>query len=232
MHENRKSSADKLQRIILLILIGVIAYLFNRYNLLQHTLDWIKTFGIWGPALFIAVYILTSIFFVPSFVFTFAAGALFGLPLGILYTLIGSGLGAVGAFLIGRYLARDWAHGIFEKNPKFAAMDQAIKTKGWKIVVLARLTPIFPFMVANYAFGLTRISAYAYWGASVLGTIPSTSVYVYLGSIAGSLSTNSGHGPKTPVEWGLLAAGFVATILLTWYIRKISQTALENQLQE
>ena len=220
-------------RVLALLGILGLAYVVNKYGLLKSTLNWIEGLGSWGPVIFVLVYTLTAICFVPSVVFTFAAGVLFGLPWGIPYTVIGSGFGAVSAFLIGRYFARDWVSKAFSNHQNFIALDRALSRKGWKIVTLARLSPIFPFLVANYAFGLTRISAGAYFVASMLGTIPSNALYVYLGSLTGDLaSLDLINRSRTPAEWGLLFAGFIATVILTLYIRRISLTALEKNLDE
>ncbi len=225
------SKRDVVGRILAVLFIAGVAYWFNRYGILKATLAWLESFGPWAPAGFVAVYILTAIFFVPSFVFTFAAGVLFGLPGGLALALAGSGLGAVSAFLIGRYLARPWAEKMIGRNAKFQTLIQAMSQKGWKIVLLARLSPIFPFMIANYAFGLTRLSARAYLAASLLGSLPSTTVYVYLGSVIGELALlGSSTRDRTPVEWALLIMGLLATVVLTLYIRRVSKAALEQNL--
>lgn len=220
-------------RLLALLLIAGIAYWFNRYGILKNTLAWLESFGPWALVGFVAVYILSAIFFVPSFVFSFVAGALFGLSWGLVLALTGIGLGAVSAFLIGRHLARSWVEKAFGSNAKLQVLIEAMSQKGWKIVLLARLSPIFPFMIANYAFGLTRLPAWTYLAASLVGSLPSTAVYAYLGSLAGDLALLGSAGrERTPLEWAFLIVGLIATVILTIYIRRISQAALEKNLPE
>ncbi len=215
-------------KLMLLAGLLVLAYLANRYGILQKTLVWMKGMGPFAPLLFVAVYALTCVFFVPSFFFTFGAGSLFGIALGIPLALLGTGLGSAAALIIGRYGARNFVAKRFENNSKFKALETALGKKGWQIVVLARLSPVFPFSVGNYAFGLTPISVRAYFFASMLGTIPSAAVYVYLGKITGSLA-----GPgrtHSPAEWGLLILGLIATVALTLVIQRTAKKALAERV--
>ena len=108
-------------------------------------------------------------------------------------------------------------------------LDAAIAKKGWKIVSLARLSPIFPFLIGNYAFGTSKISAKAYMFASMLGTIPSVLVYTYIGSIAGGMTElDLANRERTPVEWALAIGGLIATIVLAWYLKKVAANALKE----
>ncbi len=222
-----------LLRALLLGSILVLAFLLNKYGFFQKTLQWIDSFGPWGFVVFIFIYFLTCIFFFPSFIFTFAGGFLFGLLPGTILSLVGHGLGSTAALLIGRYLARSWVWRKFSGNEKFKLMDNAIGKKGWKIVALARLSPVMPFNIANYLFGLTGISALKYLGATVLGTIPSAFVYTYLGTLSEDLvSLEWSERARTPLEWMLLVAGLVVTVVLAFYIKKIAKKALEENLKE
>jgi len=217
----------------ILVVAGIagLAFYINKSGLFQRTLEWIDQLGPSAPVVFILIYTLTSIFFVPSFFFTFGAGAIFGLWKGLLLALLGTGTGALAAFLLGRYMARDLVGRSFAKNKEFRQMDEAVKVKGWKIVALARLSPVFPFLVGNYAFGLTKIPAFHYFVASIIGTIPSAAVYVYAGTVAGEIAqSGSGSRGRTPAEWALLVGGLIATGILTWYIRRVAKEALVKNL--
>jgi uncharacterized membrane protein YdjX (TVP38/TMEM64 family) len=215
----------------LLVLVGILAaaWAVHASGLFRALLDRLEQLGPWGAPLFVALYVLTCVLFVPSFVFTFSAGALFGLPRGILLSLTGTGLGALAAFLLGRHLVRDWVVRAFAGNREFQAVSAAVGRRGWKIVALARLSPVFPFLIGNYAFGVTPISARAYLLATVLGTIPSTSVYVYAGSLTGDLATLQERA-RTPLEWALLGLGLVATVALSVYLRRVALVALRRDL--
>src|SRR5690606_28498352 len=113
-----------------------------------------------------------TVLLIPGSALTLGAGALFGVFWGTVYASTGATLGATCAFLIGRYLARDWVAARIARRPAFVAIDRAVAEEGWKIVGLTRLSPIFPFVLLNYAFGLTRVSLRDYVFASWLGMLP------------------------------------------------------------
>lgn len=224
-----KSMATAAKAVVALLLVAAAVY-FNKSGLFQKTLDWIRDMGTAAPWMFLGVYVLTCIFFVPSFVFTFASGILFGLWKGVALSVVGAGIGSTAAFLIGRYLARDWVEKSFAANREFQALSGAVRAKGWKIVLLARLSPIFPFLVGNYAFGLTPIRAGQYLLATMVGTLPSTSVYAYAGTVTGSLAALGTGRQRTPAEWVLLGAGLVATAGFSFYLRSLARKALQTDV--
>jgi uncharacterized membrane protein YdjX (TVP38/TMEM64 family) len=149
---------------------------------------WVKSLGLFGPIAFMIIYNLATLLFIPGSLLTLKGGCLFGVFWGSVYVLIAALLGATFAFIVGRYLSRDWVCRQMEKNPKFKAIDRAVAKEGWKIVLLTRLSPLFPFNLLNYAFGVTQVSLKDYVLGS-LGIIPGTVMYVYLGSLAGDLAT-------------------------------------------
>jgi uncharacterized membrane protein YdjX (TVP38/TMEM64 family) len=144
---------------------------------------------------------------------------------GSIYVSIGATLGATAAFLVGRYLARDWVAHKIEGNPRFTAIDKAVAEEGWKIVGLIRLSPVFPYSIMNYAFGLTRVSLRHYVLASAIGMLPATVMYVYIGSLA-----NAGARPTTTVEWVLKGIGLLATVLVTFCVTRIARRALAKRI--
>ncbi|MGI8783696.1 MAG: TVP38/TMEM64 family protein [Acidobacteriota bacterium] len=228
------SKAKWIKGILVLVaaaaLIAAAKY-FHAQDLLKSVLDWIHGLGAWGPAIFIAVYILATVLFVPGSVMTLGAGALFGVALGSIYVSIASTLGAACAFLVGRYLARGWVSKKIEGNAKFKAIDEAVAAEGWKIVGLTRLSPVFPFSLLNYAFGLTKVSLRDYVLASWIGMMPGTVLYVYVGSLAGSLA-NLGQGghTRTPMEWTLYGVGLVATAVVTIFVTRVARKALTQRI--
>lgn len=162
---------------------------------------------------------------------TLGSGVLFGVVGGSICVSIGSVLGASCAFLIGRYLTRDWVSKQIEGNQKFKAIDLAVAQEGWKIVLLTRLSPIFPFNLLNYAFGVTQVSFKDYFFASWIGMIPGTIMYVYIGSLAGSLAALGSQGrSRTAAEWALYGIGLLATIALTVYVTRIAKKALDKKI--
>ncbi len=216
-------------RFIFLLVVLVAAYILNRLGFLQKTLDWIESFGAWGPVLFVLVYVLSCVFLVPSFVFTFSGGILFGVLKGTLLSLAGVGLGSLAAFLIGRYLAYDFVAKRIAGNREFERLGKALRKKGWKVILLARFSPVFPFLVGNYAFGVTQIRAVHYFLASIFGSIPSTLVYTYLGFVTGDVAQFNLTGrSRTMGEWILLGAGLTATVGLAWYLRRLAEKDIEE----
>ena len=211
-------------------IVGAVAaafFLFDVRTLLREGLDAIARLGLWGPVLFIAGYIVATVLFLPGSVLTLGAGAVFGVVLGSVYVSVASTLGATAAFLVGRYLARDWVAKKIEGNAAFAAIDRAVAAEGWKIVGLTRLSPAFPFSLLNYAFGVTRVSLRDYVLASWIGMMPGTVMYVYVGSLARA----AGDRTRTPGEWTLYAVGLIATIMVTIFVTRLARAALAKRTQ-
>tara|TARA_R110002096_G_scaffold87663_8_gene201051 strand:+ start:3605 stop:4330 length:726 start_codon:yes stop_codon:yes gene_type:complete len=192
-------------------------------DLLEH---WIESLGIWGPIVFIAIYILATVLLLPGAAMTPLAGLLFGLGPGTLYVVIASNIGASVAFIIGRYFARDAIAKKTAANEKFGAIDKAVGGEGWKIVGLTRLSPVFPFVLLNYAYGLTSVKWIHFALASLIGMFPGTLLYVYFGSL-GRLA--SGSGDTTTGKIILTVVGLIATILVTVVITKTAKKALDKK---
>ncbi len=183
----------------------------------------IEGLGPAGWAIFIAVYILLTVLAGPAWLFTMAAGLVFGLGRGTVLVSIGSVLGATAAFLLGRYLAREAIAGKVAGNPRFRSIDAAVAERGFYIVLLTRLSPVFPFTLLNYAYGLTGVSLGKYFFASWIGMLPGTVMYVYLGSLGQAVTREADTGMLL-----LRIAGFVATAAVTLYITRIARRAIVN----
>lgn len=196
-------------------------------DVFQNLLERIEQMGAAGPLLFIGLYVVACVLFIPGSALTLGAGAIFGVVKGSIVVSIASTLGATAAFLVGRYLARDWVARKIDRNEKFKAIDQAVAREGWKIVGLTRLSPVFPFTLLNYAYGLTRVSLRDYVLASWIGMLPGTIMYVYLGSLARlGIEANRAGGAQTALK----LAGLAATIAVTVYITRIARRALEKKV--
>jgi len=228
-HATSKSSSRWKWVLLLIIAAGLItlAKVFHIQDLLQELLRQISDLGIWGPLIFIAVYIVATVLFIPGSVLTLGAGLAFGIAWGSVYVSIASTLAATASFLIGRYLARDAVARKIKGNAKFAAIDKAVANEGWKIVGLTRLSPLFPFTILNYAFGLTQVKLKDYILASWIGMMPGTVMYVYLGSLA---KAASGETTRTPAEWALYAVGLLATVAVTIFVTRIAKKALSERI--
>ncbi|MCU0559129.1 MAG: TVP38/TMEM64 family protein [Desulfobacterales bacterium] len=211
--------------------IAAAAHFFNLQQLLRVALAWISGLGVLGVLFFIALYVLACVFMLPGSVLTLGAGAVFGVACGAVTVLIGATLGATCAFLTGRYLARDWVARRIARNEKFKALDESVGREGWKIVLLTRLSPIFPFNLLNYAYGVTQIRLKHYILASGAGMIPGTLMYVYVGSLAGDLANlGAGGQTRTAAEWVLYGVGLLATVAVTIFVTRVARRALAARL--
>lgn len=204
---------------------------FNLQDMLRQTLEWINSLGPVGAIAYIALYIVATVAFLPGSIVTLGGGAVYGVVLGSLYVFIGASLGATAAFLIGRYLARDWVFKKIAGNEKFRAIDEAVGREGFKIVFLTRLSPVFPFNLLNYAFGITGVSLKDYI-LGFIGMIPGTIMYVYLGYLAGScaLIGTKSQPTNSVVEWTTRIIGFIATVAVTVVVTRIARKALDEKV--
>ncbi|MGH7950064.1 MAG: TVP38/TMEM64 family protein [Candidatus Binataceae bacterium] len=197
--------------------------------MLAQSLGWVSGLGRLAPVAFIAIYILACVLFLPGSILTIGAGALFGVVWGSIYCSISATLGATAAFLVGRHLARDWVARKIEGNAKFKAIDDAVAREGWKIVGLTRLSPVFPFNLLNYAYGLTKVRLRDYFFASWIGMMPGTVLYVYIGSLGRDLASAAASGaasaPSTG-RWIINIIGFAATLAAAIYATRIGARAL------
>jgi uncharacterized membrane protein YdjX (TVP38/TMEM64 family) len=211
------------------VLVAVALVLFGRTagRRLPEFAMWVAGLGPWGPIVFIAGYTVATIALVPGSALTLAAGAIFGLTRGVIYTFIGATLGASVAFLISRYVARSAVERRLADSPHFAAIDRAIATYGRRIVFLLRLSPVFPFNLLNYGLGLTKVRFVDYAAASV-GMLPGTLLYVYYGKVAGDLAALiGGAGVERGSAYFIwLAAGLIATVAVTAIVTRLARAAL------
>ncbi|ELS02907.1 hypothetical protein Xen7305DRAFT_00026250 [Xenococcus sp. PCC 7305] len=204
---------------------------FNPQDILRNALEWVDSLGAVGAIAFMLIYIIATVAFLPGSILTLGAGVVFGVVLGSIYVFIGATIGAALAFLVGRYVARGWISKKIAGNDKFAAIDKAVGQEGLKIVLLTRLSPIFPFNLLNYGLGVTGVAFKDYVLGSV-GMIPGTIMYVYLGSLAGNIATIGGADqPTNPtITWAIRIIGFIATVAVTLYVTKVARKALDESI--
>lgn len=193
---------------------------------------WVDGLGVWGPVVFILGYAVATVAFVPGLLLTLAAGAIFGLVEGTIYTLIGATLGSCAAFLVARYVARGAIEKKLAGNVRFAAIDRAVGKEGFKIVALLRLVPIFPFNLLNYSLGLTKVRFLAYAAASI-AMLPGTFLYVYYGQAAGDLAAAlAGKSEKGAEQWVVLGVGLAAAVVAIVFVTRLAGRALRQQIDE
>lgn len=193
---------------------------------------WIESHPGAAELAFVGTYVVASVLVVPGSILTLAGGFVFGLPMGIALVSAGSALGAAAAFLVGRFFARDWVAHRVAAVPRFRALDSATRHEGFLIVFLARLSPLFPFNLLNYGLGLTAVKFRDYFLATWIGMLPATVVYVYIGSLAKNLTDlTTGNVERGPGQLALLAAGLIATIVLTVFITRRANRTLAAHLE-
>lgn len=234
---NKGARAFSRVRLVLLglalaALIGAALFLPLK-PLFGGVLDWARSLGYWGPAVLALLYVLATVFLVPGLVFSLGAGFLFGVGVGSVTVSVGSTLGAAAAFLIGRGLMREWIQERLGARPRFKALDEAVGRLGFRVVLLARLSPILPFNLLNYAFGLTRIDFWPYFFASWLGMLPATVMYVYFGSALRSLADVAAGRVETG-PWGraMFFLGLAATALAVTLVTRTATRIFRQTLEE
>lgn len=217
--------------IVLLTALTAAALVLPVRDWLLAGVAWIQTHGALAQVVFVLGYIAAAVLLVPGSILTLAAGFLFGLPRGVALVSIGSVLGAAAAFLVGRFLARDWVRARIETLPKFRALDSATHHEGFMIVLLARLSPLFPFILLNYGLGITGVRFKDYFFATWIGMLPATVLYVYVGTLAGDLTELTADQLSSGWQSRVfLGVGFVATLILTLFITRKANQALARHL--
>lgn len=193
--------------LFLLLIAGIgVGYTYrDRFDiaLLQ---GWVDSVGVAGPLLFILIYTVATVLFLPGSILTLAGGAMFGPIWGTVYNLTGATLGASIAFLIARYLASDWVER--KTGGRLARLKHGVEAEGWRFVAFVRLVPLFPFNVLNYALGLTKIRLLHFSLASLVFMLPGCFAYTWLG-YAGKEALAGGEGM---IQNGLMALGLVAVV--------------------
>ena len=203
-------NGGKLMRVGLLLVLGVAivwAVLHRNQFDVAVLQRWVHDAGVWAPLLFMAVYAVATVLFLPGSMVTLAGGALFGPAWGTLYNLTGATIGATLAFLIARYLASDWARN--KAGGRIKQVIEGVEAEGWHFMAVVRLVPLFPFNFLNYALGLTRIGLGTYVGMSFLCMLPGAIAYTYLG-YAGREAVAGGAGL---IQKGMLALGLLAVVI-------------------
>jgi len=227
-----KINSKFLIAVLLLACLLVAGSLLPVQDWLVRGLEWTRGLGVWGPLFVVVFYIGACVFFLPGSVLTIGSGFLFKILAGVLTASIGSTLGACAAFLVGRTVARDWISRKIAGNAKFTAVDDAVGCEGFKIVFLIRLSPVFPFNMLNYAFGLTKVSFWKYAVASWLGMIPGTFMYVYFGAGLRSLADVEAGEVETGTAGRLFFwFGLVVTIAVTVYVTRVAREAVRKAVE-
>jgi uncharacterized membrane protein YdjX (TVP38/TMEM64 family) len=179
--------------------------------------DWIGGFGLLAPLVFIAIYVVATVAFLPGTPLSLLAGLIFGPVFGTLWAVIGATIGATLAFLIGRYAARGLVESWTSNSERLKKLDEGVERQGWRMLLITRLVPLFPFNLQNYAYGLTRIGLGTYVLLTALCIVPGAAVYTFAG---GSLASARQDPTRTFVYLGVAAVLFVAVSLIPGWIQR------------
>jgi uncharacterized membrane protein YdjX (TVP38/TMEM64 family) len=189
---------------------------------------WIESLGAWGVVAFALLYALATVLMLPGLVLTVAAGVILGVVKGTIAVSIGSTLGASGAFLIARHLARKRVAELARRHPRLGAVDRAVSAGGWRVVALLRLSPAVPFNLQNYAYGLTAIRFWPCVVTSWIAMLPATIMYVALAHAGGAVA--SGDRARSAAEWVALGVGVLATVAVAVYLAALARRELHQRV--
>ncbi len=204
-------------------ILGIIL-LLNYFNVfdyitienLKNLKEFINGFGILGPIIYIVLYIGVCLFFLPAIPIALLAGFAFGPIKGTIMASLGSTIGCALAFLVARYALRDMVEGWAKKSDYFKKIDQGVKTQGFRIIIITRLVPIFPFNLQNFLYGLTDINFFTYVILSWICMLPATAVFTFS---AGAISSGESLG-KIFIYLAIASIFFVILSFIPSYIKK------------
>ena len=191
-------------------------------------MTWLRDFQAWVAALGPIGYVVYALgygiigVFLPASILTLGAGAIFGVVGGTIVVAVGATIAATLSFLLARTVLRKRVEAMAARNPKFHAIDRAIAREGAKIVVLVRLSAVFPFLFVNYAFGLTSIRLLPFVLATFFGILPLTIAFVYLGAAGAAVATQRNARAAITVAGALIALG------VSIYVGRIAARAIRR----
>ncbi|HYT54234.1 MAG TPA: FAD-containing oxidoreductase [Verrucomicrobiae bacterium] len=194
--------------------------------------SYVKSLGAVGPLVVVLVYVICTVLFIPGSAITVGAGTLFGLKTGFFVVVVGANLGALCSFLLARSFLREKVANWAAANPKFRLLDQAIGRQGFKMVLLTRLSPVFPFVLLNYLLGLTAVRIGAYALANLLGMLPATFLFVYIGAAARDAITGQMDASVNFYQQVLKYVGLLATIAVVVIVTRVARKALRETEQQ
>ncbi|MFK7993187.1 MAG: TVP38/TMEM64 family protein [Granulosicoccus sp.] len=207
------------------IILGLLGWIWTQLPVaawIEQVRLWILSLGWLGVAAFAALYVVVTVVLGPASGLTLMAGLAYGFW-GFPLVVISATLAAAVAFLLGRYVAHERVNRWIENKPKLLALNRAVSDEGWRVVGLMRLSPIIPYGLQNYLFSVTHIGFVPFFLATLIGIMPATALYVYIGSLGQAI------GHASTLQWVLGFFGLVATALVAWFVGKRATAALERQ---
>ena len=190
--------------------------------------NYVQALGPVGPAVVVVVYVLCTVLLIPGSVITVGAGTLFGLSTGTIVVILGANLGALSSFLLARSFLREKVARWAAANSKFRSLDHAIGEQGFKMVLLTRLSPVFPFVLLNYLLGLTAVRTASYVLANLIGMLPATFLFVYIGAAARDAIAGEAGAAASFYQQLLKYVGLAATVAVVAMVTRIARKALRE----
>lgn len=203
--------------IVLLIAyrLGIIDYIgIGSFNILN---SFIESFGIMAPIIYIIIYVITAVFLLPAFPLIVLSAVLFDPVPAIIYASIGSTLGAIMAFLVGRYLMRSKVEEWMIRNERIRKIDIGVKKYGWRMLILTRTLPVFPYNIQNYAYGLTKINILTFSILSFVFKLPTIIAYILA---AASITHGEGDPDRAFMYLGIAILLFLILSLIPKWLKE------------
>jgi uncharacterized membrane protein YdjX (TVP38/TMEM64 family) len=218
--------------IALILVIGLIANQLGLFDLLRggtlkdrvERLDQMfQSLGGWAPGVFILIWIVACVLLIPGTPITIAGALVFGAVWGSIYTAIGANIGACAAFLVGRYAARSMVEGWIEKNKALRKIDEGVRQQGWRMLMITRFVPLFPFSLQNYVYGLTNIPFRTYALVTIPTILPGTIAYNFAAGSAREVILSGGQPDalkRTILYLAIAAVFFVSVSIIAGRVKK------------
>ena len=223
----------KLVMISLLLAVLFVGFLFLPVRAWFMQIEGhVQSLGPIGPVVMVLAYVLCTVLFIPGSAITIGSGTLFGLSTGLIVVVIGANLGALTSFLLARSFLRERVTSWASASPKFRSLDQAIGKQGFKMVLLTRLSPVFPFVLLNYLLGLTAVRTPSYVLANLLGMLPATFLFVYIGAAARDALAGQADASADFYQTIVKYVGLLATVAVVVVVTRIARKALREAEQQ
>uniref|UniRef100_A0A7R9U9H4 VTT domain-containing protein n=1 Tax=Pinguiococcus pyrenoidosus TaxID=172671 RepID=A0A7R9U9H4_9STRA len=200
---------------------------FDVRETLEATVKVIEDAGPMGYVYFALVYTLAELVALPAVPLTASSGYLFGTFRGTSVVLLSATVAASISFLLSRTFLRQYVKGFAASNPKWSAVDKAVGREGFRLVLLLRLSPLLPFALSNYLYGLSAVDFWGYFWGTFFGFMPGTVAYVYSGQVGREVSTavaNSSMSTGTP--WYIYVAALGGLGVFINVVSKIAKDAV------
>jgi pyruvate/2-oxoglutarate dehydrogenase complex dihydrolipoamide dehydrogenase (E3) component/uncharacterized membrane protein YdjX (TVP38/TMEM64 family) len=217
--------------VALLVAVGVGFFFLPLRQWFTQIESHVQSLGTLGPAAVVLAYVLCTVLLIPASIITLGAGTLFGLKTGFIVVVIGANLGAFCSFLLARTFLREKVAHWAQANAKFRFLDEAIGRQGFKMVLLTRLSPIFPFILLNYFLGLTAVRTGAYVLGNLFGMLPATFLFVYIGAAARDAIGGPTDTAADFYQQILKYVGLLATIGVVTLVTRMARRALREAEQ-